>query len=328
MVKLTRHSQFTTDNMNDACRHMGRLLHRRIDLLDHQPGSRFTMATAMLRLMAVHAFEITGHIKIRSHADGIIYTLFRMEEDGRAERLEDGQPPLVIGPGQGVLTAPESRSVTEWTGGCVAFCIPTGMVQLAIHHLIKQWITQPIETLEIINLRGSYLGQAIDFFLEQLELPDGGVFERLPLHGYRMQHDLVHSMVFWLQHNLQPLLMKHYGGYARRHMDKLEEFLSVSGSDPKMNAKIMAKSIGVSERTLRNSCNRIYQEGPDDFLRHRRLFNAYQRLEHPLPGDTVPIVAQAVGFTNLRGFIKHYKAAYREHPGETHERGLAKTKRR
>jgi transcriptional regulator GlxA family with amidase domain len=158
-------------------------------------------------------------------------------------------------------------------------------------------------------------------------MPDGGIFGRYPKYGREIQNELIENVVRMLPHSLQPLLSKYSGGAARRHADELEEFVSQHFSDPRLSAKVMAKGIGVSDRTLRESCHRIYQQGPDEVLRRMRLDIAHRRLENPLPGDTDTRVAHETGFRDFRRFVKHYKEAYHgESPRETLQRGLAKAK--
>jgi AraC-like DNA-binding protein len=302
---------------------MGLVFHRRIESLNNANGVfQFTMRTAMLRKITVHAVEAIGGMNLRVHADGLFYILTRVES-GTIERLENGWPQAVITPGQGILTAPASRAATRLTGAfrCIAITISVEAVQRAFLDVIGQRITTPIETLGIADLRGTHLGQRIDFILEQLEIPNG-VFERLPLLGYDVQDYLIQDLIRRYPHSHRHLLDKHLGGSARRHVDKLEEFLIENLPDPKIDAPIMAKAVGVNERTLRESCHRIYGCGSLEVLRRMRLDRAHQRLENPQPGDTVEIIARACGFRSR--FTEYYEEMHHETPSETLRRGLRK----
>lgn len=88
----------------------------------------------------------------------------------------------------------------------------------------------------------------------------------------------------------------------------------------------LARTLGLSSRTLYRAVRRELGASPMALLRRARLAQARFRLASPEPGATVSTVALDCGFTHLGRFASQYKRLFGELPSETLRRaalGLA-----
>ncbi|HEY1964454.1 MAG TPA: hypothetical protein VGG59_05965, partial [Acidobacteriaceae bacterium] len=276
--RLAHYSPLTTNNVAAASGYVGRLLHRRVALSGHGRG-RFAMFTATLKHLEAHYMGAAARTRMRFYGDEATYLLLRLEH-GAAEWTE-GSRTLPIQPGEGLLISPGDDSLVAWKGGIIAITILAPAVEEALIQLTGYLPVTPLVTLEPIDLRNSLLGEKFTYLADQLEMPDSGVFTHYPQEGRDMQLELIERMVRLLPHNHQHLIMAHHHGAARRHADDIEQFLARHGSDRVVTAATIAASIGVSARTLRDVCHRIYRQKPIEVLRGWRLDDTHRRLENP-----------------------------------------------
>jgi AraC-like DNA-binding protein len=319
--RLTQYPLHAADIVAESSGHIGRLLHRRIALSGYGRG-RFVIFSATLSLLEAHHMDASARARMRFYGDEPAYTLLRLEY-GAAEWTEDGRT-LSIQPGEGLLLSPLSRSLISWKGGFIAITIPAIMIEEAISRMTGHLSAGPLVVTERIDLRDTRLGAKVTYLVEQLEEGPGGVFECYPDEGDDAQVQLVERIIRSLPHNHEHLITNHHLGAARRHADDIEQFLALHGSDRVVTASTIAASIEVSDRTLRDVCQRIWQRTPVEVLRRWRLDYAYRRLRRPQPGDTVETVLYTSGFTGLRRAAEYYRKVYNERPAATLARALAK----
>jgi transcriptional regulator GlxA family with amidase domain len=166
----------------------------------------------------------------------------------------------------------------------------------------------------------STLGQMIEYCLDELAR-DNGLFESHPLLARNTQCALVQMLVELTPNNYQTLMQRNFGGSARRHVRLLEEYIEAH-LQKAISVGDMAHAVGVSVRTLRNSCQRLRSHTPEQLYRRLRLQAVHNRMENPQPEDTVVSVAQAFGFTNPGRFAEYYRERFHgETPVETLQRG-------
>lgn len=80
----------------------------------------------------------------------------------------------------------------------------------------------------------------------------------------------------------------------------------------------LAEFLGVSLRTLRETCRTDFATTPVALIKERRLLAARLKLQHALPGDrTVTDVALSVGCTHLGRFAGDYRGRFGESPSDT-----------
>jgi transcriptional regulator GlxA family with amidase domain len=79
----------------------------------------------------------------------------------------------------------------------------------------------------------------------------------------------------------------------------------------------LAKTMGVTVRSLQIGFRRQFGCSPLQYLLTRRLELARERLMSPMPGDTITMIATEHGFMNLGKFASRYRARFCELPSET-----------
>jgi AraC-like DNA-binding protein len=316
MLKSMRHAHFATNDLDEACVYMQRLLRRRIEPLE-RGKLHLSITTATLQVMAVTTIEGTGGIRVRTNSEPAMYSLTRLDGGGWDRRGEEFKSH--IGPTQGILVPPNSFSDSHLSGkfASTIINIPAPLIQLEAEHLIGERPTRPMEIMEINNLGPeSVLGQRINLLLEQLEL-ENGMFEKYPLMGMYFQLGLVRQLIELLPTNYKGLLAKRWGGSSARHVARLEEFIEAHLRDA-ITIGDMAAAAGVSARTLRDSCQSRRGQTPGMRLRNMRLHAAHRRLQNPEPGDTVASIAREFLFTNAGRFAEYYQKEFQgETPAET-----------
>jgi len=96
-----------------------------------------------------------------------------------------------------------------------------------------------------------------------------------------------------------------------------EDLLRGHFDDP-ITIGALSRSVGVSERTLRNAFADVYRESPKRYFLNERLRRAQQALCNVrCAGTTVTAVATQYGFYELGRFALQYKAMFGESPSHT-----------
>jgi len=75
----------------------------------------------------------------------------------------------------------------------------------------------------------------------------------------------------------------------------------------------LARTVGLSRRTLHRAVQREFGRSPMSLLRDARLKQARLQLDAPRPGATVTDVALDCGFTHLGRFSSEYRRLFGEH---------------
>jgi len=89
----------------------------------------------------------------------------------------------------------------------------------------------------------------------------------------------------------------------------------------------LSRSVGVSERTLRNAFADIHRESPKRYFLNERLRRAQQALTDVRGADTtVTAIATQYGFYELGRFALKYKAMFGESPSHTLRRHRPSTR--
>jgi AraC family transcriptional regulator, ethanolamine operon transcriptional activator len=80
----------------------------------------------------------------------------------------------------------------------------------------------------------------------------------------------------------------------------------------------LSRTLGVSERTMRNAFADVYQESPKRYFLNERLRRARQALSNVHDdGASVTSIATQYGFYELSRFALQYKALFGESPSQT-----------
>ena len=107
---------------------------------------------------------------------------------------------------------------------------------------------------------------------------------------------------------------------SRQLIRKAEDFC---GQHPDQPLRIgqLCRELGVSERTLRDTFNKLTDTSPLAFLKTQRLNQVYRELRDSDPGEVlVKQLAFASGFFHLGHFCRDYKQLFGESPSETIKR--------
>jgi AraC family transcriptional regulator, ethanolamine operon transcriptional activator len=112
---------------------------------------------------------------------------------------------------------------------------------------------------------------------------------------------------------------------TRRHRDLALRFEALLMSAPERAFRMpqIRAAVGVSEQTLRRSCEEQLGMGPIEYARRRRMELVHRALRRGNP-ETASIaeLARRYGFRGLGRFAADYRALYGELPSATLRRGL------
>lgn len=329
LIRLARFPLFSTDDLEEYCQHYARLLDRRIDMIAGSVRFAASGHTAHLELLTINSAQITGGLSV--YTCNRAYGLMRMET-GEASRRFGGRHGHHVAPGDGSLVSPgvEAKTVLQppdetGTAAALTISLPEAMVKQEAEHLIGDGVIGRLEIKGPLDLRSdTFIGQIIDFILDQLECGDGGVFRKYPRIGQQFQRDLIAALIERTHNNYTPLVAHHFGGHAYRQVTLAEEYIAGHLFDP-LTVADLAHAAHVSVRTLRDACHRQRSTTPELLLRNMKLHAARKRLEHPLPSDSVASVAHEFLFTNVGRFARHYREEFHgESPAETLRLGRRK----
>jgi transcriptional regulator GlxA family with amidase domain len=88
--------------------------------------------------------------------------------------------------------------------------------------------------------------------------------------------------------------------------------------DHRITMSALSRSVGVSERTLRNAFADVHRESPKRYFLNERLRRAQQALSDVQGADaSVTTIATHYGFYELGRFALQYKAMFGESPSHT-----------
>lgn len=116
--------------------------------------------------------------------------------------------------------------------------------------------------------------------------------------------------------NASPAESRGNGSLAEVYVGRVEEWIQENLAEP-IGVEDLARSAGVSVRSLQVACRRWRGCTPMELLRKRRLEAAHAALRVAAPGRTVTAMASECGFFNFGRFAAHYRAAFGETPSQT-----------
>ena len=109
---------------------------------------------------------------------------------------------------------------------------------------------------------------------------------------------------------------------AARHRAILARFEDLLQSEPLLGIADICAALGVSERTLRECCNKHLGMAPNRYRRLRGMQLVHRALRSGSPvASSVTAVARRYGFRDLGGFAANYRALLGELPSVTLRRG-------
>ena len=109
---------------------------------------------------------------------------------------------------------------------------------------------------------------------------------------------------------------------AARHRAILAQFEDLLQSEPLLGIADICAALGVSERTLRECCNKHLGMAPNRYRRLRGMQLVHRALRSGSPvASSVTAVARRYGFRDLGRFAANYQALLGELPSVTLRRG-------
>jgi AraC-like DNA-binding protein len=321
---LSQYARFETNDPEEVLAALARLMDREIERLTPHREFHLTVHTAALELLTVSAVEAPGGLAVDLHH--VSYSLARAEI-GRIDRRSNGGAAHAFHPGAGYLASPKDEAsmllpiLTQRTAS-VAIGIPASLLEREAEMLIGEPVREPLVIDGALDLGPlTHIGQRVDQILDELERGHEGVFRKRPLVGRECQRKLIEALILHTQNNYHRLLERHYGGRARGHVARMEDYIAAHLRDA-VTVADLAHAAGVSARTLRDSCHRIRAKSPEEILREMRLHAVHGRMEFPEPTDTVTSIAYEYHFLNMGRFADYYRRQFHgEAPGETLHRG-------
>jgi len=107
---------------------------------------------------------------------------------------------------------------------------------------------------------------------------------------------------------------------SRQLIRKAEDFCGQHPDQP-LHIGQLCRELGVSERTLRDTFNKLTDTSPLAFLKTQRLNQVYRELHDNDPGEVlIKQLAYTNGFFHLGHFSRDYKQLFGESPSETIKR--------
>jgi AraC family ethanolamine operon transcriptional activator len=107
---------------------------------------------------------------------------------------------------------------------------------------------------------------------------------------------------------------------SRQLIRKAADFCKQHPNQP-LRIGQLCRELGISERTLRDTFNKLTDTSPLAFLKTQRLNQVYRELHDSDPGEVlVKQLAYANGFFHLGHFCRDYKQLFGELPSATVKR--------
>ena len=212
--------------------------------------------------------------------------------------------------------------IKEHSAGILIAMVPERLQQMAEimcrnkidPEILKQRLTgEPGEGVQAsISILAAPLAQAIEqvvVLIDQMTSADESWPASLRLD------DLVLRLVV---HHLVPELCSHaavpnpWPGITRVSQPDLDSLCDWMRANCHQALAIhdLEQRLHYSRRSLQLAFQRRFGCGPMQWLRQQRLAAAHERLENPLPADTVSSISQAVGYRSLASFSREFQRYY------------------
>jgi AraC-like DNA-binding protein len=152
--------------------------------------------------------------------------------------------------------------------------------------------------------------------IRMAEARAGALTDLQAAHGLEQQ--LLHALIDCLSGEAEEETVA-----GRRHRDILARFEDLVVIEPFMPMAEICATLGVSERLLRDCCNRHLGMGSSTYRRLRGMQQVHRALRSGTPdGARVSEVAERYGFHGLGRLASNYRALFGELPSATLRRAL------
>lgn len=185
--------------------------------------------------------------------------------------------------------------------------------------------TSPARPLEFVLSMSTALGagalleRVCLFLTEDPERAERAL--RHPLVRTSLAETVAHLLLVGQPHDHAHLLERRAPPSSQTVVRRVEEYVYAHAAEA-ISAADLAALAGAPLASITAAFQAHRGTTPIDFLRHRRLTLARERLLLAGPGETIASVAHASGFLRPERFEAAYAAAFGESPAETKRRGL------
>lgn len=300
----------------------------RVALNDHvlswSPGevdsALYSVDTQHLRLMIL---RYGPAVEVRPDPfDGFV--LVQVPLRGRSVIKSDGEI-TSIGPGQIAVLSPQHEIRFRWSENCeqLILRVPSAFakdaasrlytpssglnewhdfspISLLDDHVARQWYGLVQSLVDQIGpTQSDGFGNCHPAWIEYLEI---GLALLLSTQVQRQPDELINRALLTRSTKLSPLETARQ--YSLSHL-----WAPISLED-------LARSAGISSRSLHTCCKKEFGVGPMTWLRDIRLDEAHRRIQAHSQ-DSITDIAMAVGFGHLGRFSAYYKDRFGELPSAT-----------
>lgn len=237
-------------------------------------------------------------------------------------RIHSDAGTLTVGEGRGAVISPTARVALQWERQSEQMLIklPVSSVESVYRSVFDRPLAAPLE-FDVEFLSGSGGAQAwlklVTYALEQLQ-DLGGAEHTLAGRelARRLEDLLVMRFLLSQPHNHSIAMSRAARADVPRRIRLAEEF-AMTHLGEAVTAADLARSAGISVRTLNKAFRDHCDTTPLAWLRERRLEAARAEMLAPASDTRVVDVALRWGFQHLGRFSALYRARYGESPRQT-----------
>lgn len=104
-------------------------------------------------------------------------------------------------------------------------------------------------------------------------------------------------------------------GEDQAWLSRFEDYVGLHLSSPDLSVPTLADEFAMSESTLLRQVKRLTRQTPVQYLRTVRMKQALELIRQT-PSISLPSLAEAVGYQNVRSFSRSFKEWYGRSPAE------------
>ncbi|HJT91868.1 MAG TPA: helix-turn-helix transcriptional regulator [Mycobacterium sp.] len=313
---LERHVLARTDDAGQCWREASRLVTPHI--LRAKSGEQFGWAFHAVgmgdTMLAYHEFRSVVEV-VASEPMDAFYGMVLLR--GTMEVSTEHGTTKLVDRGSACVVSPTSKFVAQFSPGTrqMLVKIPVSVIEQAFGRLTGEGGGSRI----VFNLStpgDSTWPSALKLAVQTVDGIDSGL-PLPPQMGGELERVFISSLLLAQPHSASDLLRRPAPGRAARAASTVARLVAAA-PEQDVDFSDLARSQGVSLRTLQDGFRTRYGKSPSAFLRDARL-DAAHRLLSGDPQLTVTDAALSSGFTHLGRFARDYRLRYGFSPSVTRE---------
>lgn len=314
---LAGNEQFRTGDLDLIREASGRVLvpHRVKAFGKVSPNAH--MNAARLGGTTLAYFNYQSQIQLEAPTTDAMYFI-AVPLTGRAAGLRGSRETAESWPGTGLAYLAEEHGVLDFSDDYTMFFlrIKRAALEDRLQGLLGRDIVGPLRLDFSMDLRSRALRTWMDCVrLLSAEL-ERGVAEQHPLVGAHIEDLVLTSLLCGQPHNYSDLLQEGHQPVRPRTIKHAIDLIELHPDQPWCLGEL-ARTTGVSARTLQDGFHRHVGMTPTRYLREVRLRRAHADLSDPAQVTTVSDTAFRWGFGHLGRFAEAYRHKFGESPSDT-----------